>query len=159
MQTLFRYNWMVREDWYRWCGEVNEEELLRSRTGGVGSILQTLFHIVDVEWSWIRLLQGKKDFTESFEKYKSLDQVMKLDAVFRTEVNDFVYNWNEVMENKLFHDTMPDGKIVTDTWGEIMRHVIAHEIHHVGQISVWAREAGKMPVSANLIGRGLISSE
>lgn len=68
---------------------------------------------------------------------------MKLDAVFRTEVNNFVYNWNVVMENKLFHDTMPDGKIVTDTWGEIMRHVIAHEIHHVGQISVWAREEGK----------------
>ncbi|WP_243840759.1 DinB family protein [Paenisporosarcina antarctica] len=24
-----------------------------------------------------------------------------------------------------------------------MRHVIAHEIHHVGQMSVWAREIGK----------------
>lgn len=53
LQTLFRYNWMVREEWYRWCEDVNEEELLRNRTGGVGSILHTLFHIIDVEWSWI----------------------------------------------------------------------------------------------------------
>lgn len=40
-----------------------------------------------------------------------------------------------------------------------MRHVIAHEIHHVGQLSVWAREMGRQPVTANLIGRGLSSLE
>ncbi|MGE7760224.1 DinB family protein [Peribacillus sp. NPDC097895] len=159
MQTLFRYNWMVRADWYHWCEEVEEEELLRPRTGGVGSILQTLFHIVDVEWSWIRLLQGKKEFNESFENYASLGKVVELDLAFQTDVKDFVYSWKDEMEDKLFYDTMPDGRIVTDTWGEIMRHVIAHEIHHAGQLSIWAREAGKRPVSANLIGRGLLSTE
>lgn len=80
MQTLFRYNWLVREEWYRWCEDVPEEELLRSRTGGV----------------------------------------------------------------------------VIDAWGEIMRHDIAHHIHHAGQLSVWAREVGKKPVSANVIGKGLM---
>ena len=63
MKTLFAYNWQVREDWYRWCEEVEEAELLRTRTGGVGSILETLFHIIDVEWSWIRVLQGKSGFS------------------------------------------------------------------------------------------------
>ncbi|MFD6208888.1 DinB family protein [Peribacillus sp. NPDC060253] len=159
MQTLFRYNWMIRADWYHWCEEVEEEELLRTRTGGVGSILQTLFHIVDVEWSWIRLLQGKKEFNESFENYKSLGKVVDLDLAFQTEVKDFVYRWKDEMGDKLFYDTMPDGRIVTDTWGEIMRHVITHEIHHAGQLSIWAREVGKKPVSANLIGRGLISTK
>ncbi len=27
-------------------------------------------------------------------------------------------------------------------------------LHTLGQLSIWAREAGKKPVSANLIGRG-----
>jgi uncharacterized damage-inducible protein DinB len=157
VQTFFQYNWMVREEWYRWCEELNEEDLLRNRTGGVGSILHTLFHIVDVEWSWIRLLQGKTDFEESFDGYKSLNQVRKLDAEFRTEVENFVNNWDDSMENQLFYDTLQDGRIVTDTWGEVIRHVIAHEIHHIGQLSIWAREVGKKPVSANLIGRGLSS--
>ncbi|MBS4202198.1 DinB family protein [Bacillus sp. FJAT-49732] len=155
MQTFFRYNWQVREDWYRWCEEVAEEELLLNRTGGVGGILETLFHIVDVEWSWIRVLQGKSDFQEDFEEYKSLKRVRELEAKFKAEVEEFVLNWNESMENNLFQDTMPDGRVVTDTWGEVMRHVIAHEIHHIGQLSIWARELGKKPVSANLIGRGL----
>jgi len=148
---------MVREEWYRWCEELSEEELLQKRTGGMGSILQTLFHIVDVEWSWIRLMQNKTDYQESFDEYKSLDKVRKLDAEFHLEVESFVNNWDTSMENRLFYDTLPDGKVVTDTWGEIMRHIIAHEIHHIGQLSIWAREIGKKTVSANFIGRGLSS--
>jgi uncharacterized damage-inducible protein DinB len=123
----------------------------------VGGILHTLFHIVDVEWSWIRSLQGKTDFQESFDGYKSLNQVRKLDAEFHLEVENFVNNWEASMENQLFYDTLPDGRSVMDTWGEIMRHVIAHEIHHIGQLSIWARELGKKPISSNLIGRGLSS--
>ncbi|QKE72025.1 DUF664 domain-containing protein [Arthrobacter citreus] len=155
MQMFFRYNWSVREEWYRWCEELSEEELLLTRSGGMGSILHTLFHIVDVEWSWIRTIQGKSDFQESFDAYKSLDKVRELDAKFHIEVKNFVDNWDHEMENRLFYDTLPDGKNVTDTWGEIIRHTIAHEIHHIGQLSIWAREIGKTPVSANLIGRGL----
>jgi uncharacterized damage-inducible protein DinB len=154
---LFRYNWMVREDWYRWCEEVSEEDLLLDRAGGVGGILHTLFHIVDVEWSWIRLLQGKSDFQENFNDYNSLEKVRELDANLKIEVEQFVHDWEEGMDNRILQDTMPDGSIVTDTWGEVMRHVIAHEIHHIGQLSIWAREIGLRPVSANLIGRGLAS--
>ena len=155
MQMLFRYNWMVREDWYRWCEDVDEEDLLAERIGGVGGILHTLFHIIDVEWSWLQILQGKPDFQENFKDYRSLQKIRELDAKFRIEVEQFVREWDESMENRLFQETMPDGRVDTDTWGEVMRHVIAHEIHHIGQLSIWARELGKKPVSANLIGRGL----
>ncbi|MCS1352342.1 DinB family protein [Mechercharimyces sp. CAU 1602] len=157
MQTFFQYNWMVRKEWYQWCEELSNEELLRSRTGGVGSILQTLFHIVDVEWSWIRRLQGKEDFEESFDDYMSLNQVRRLDAMFRAEVVSFVNDWDVSMETKVFYCALADGKIATGTWGEVIRHIIAHEIHHIGQLSIWAKEIGKKPVSANLIGRGLAS--
>lgn len=149
---------MVREQWYEWCESISEEELLGARTGGVGSILKTLFHIVDVEWSWIQVLQGKPDFQEDFEQYKSLQQVRELDAKFRSDVEPFVLSWHEGLERNVLEDHLADGRVVTDAWGEVMRHVIAHEIHHVGQLSVWAREIGKKPVSANLIGKGLMDS-
>ena len=51
MYTLFQYNWQVRDDWFKWCEQLSAEELVRKRVGGVGSILETLFHIVDVEYS------------------------------------------------------------------------------------------------------------
>jgi uncharacterized damage-inducible protein DinB len=159
MQTMFRYNWLVREEWYRWCEDVPEEELLRIRTGGVGGILHTLFHIIDVEWSWIRSLQGKSDFQESFDSYRGLEKVRKLDAAFRPEVEEFVQSWDVSMETRPFYDPQPDGGMAVDAWGEVIRHVIAHEIHHIGQLSVWAREVGKKPVSANLIGKSLINPQ
>jgi uncharacterized damage-inducible protein DinB len=156
LQTMFRYNWVVREDWYRWCEDVSEEELLRNRTGGVGGILHTLFHIIDVEWSWIRSMQGKSDFQESFESYRSLEKVRKLDKAFKTEVEDFVRSWDVSMENRPLYDSQPDESVAIEVWGEVMRHMIAHEIHHTGQLSIWAREVGNKPVSADLLGKGLI---
>ncbi len=36
---------------------------------------------------------------------------------------------------------------------DILHHVIVHEIHHIGQLSVWAREIALHPVPANYIGR------
>lgn len=50
---------------------------------------------------------------------------------------------------------LEEQKLDNFTYGEVLRHVIAHEIQHIGQLSVWARELGREPVSANLIGRKL----
>jgi uncharacterized damage-inducible protein DinB len=156
MKTLFHYNWMVRDEWYKWCEELTEEELLQKRTGGVGGILHTLFHIIDVEWSWIRILQGKTDFQEKFEEYNTLAKVRELDAQFQQEVDEFIRNWDESMETKVLQETNADWTGETLTWGEVMRHTLVHEIHHIGQLSVWARELGKKPITANLIRRNLL---
>ncbi|WP_042166583.1 DinB family protein [Paenibacillus gorillae] len=156
MEAWFRYNWMVRDQWYQWCEELPHEELIRERTGGTGSLLKTFFHIADVEWSWIQQLQGKPDELEDYETYKTLERVKELDRRFRTEVEPFVAAWEESVETRLHYSANAEGEAVIYTWGEVMRHVIAHEIHHIGQMSVWAREVGKQPVSANFIGKGLI---
>ncbi|CDN42245.1 MULTISPECIES: DinB family protein [Paenibacillus] len=157
MQFWFSYNWMVREQWYEWCGELSQEELLQERTGGVGGILKTLFHIVDVEWSWLQLLQGKPDFQENFEEYATLAKVRELDRRFRADIEGFIRGWDDSMEQRPLLDTLPDGRERLLAWGEVMRHVLAHEIHHIGQLSVWSRELGRKPVSANFIEKGLIA--
>lgn len=156
IKTMFEYNWIVREEWLKWCEDVPMEELLRARVGGVGGILHTLFHVIDVEWSWIQVMLGRPEFQESFDLHNRLEKVRDLEATFRPDVLQFLRNWDESMETRAFQDTKPDGSIATYTWGEIMRHMIAHEIHHVGQLSIWAREIGKKPISANLIGKNLI---
>ncbi|MER2155759.1 MAG: DinB family protein, partial [Solibacillus sp.] len=61
MLNFFKYNWQVRDEWFDWCSQLSNEELKKERTGGVGSILYTLFHIIDVEYSWLRAIQGKED--------------------------------------------------------------------------------------------------
>ncbi|ASS68447.1 MULTISPECIES: DinB family protein [unclassified Paenibacillus] len=157
MQAWFRYNWIVREQWYEWCGELSLDELLQVRTGGAGGILKTLFHIVDVEWSWLQTLQGKPDFEEDFRNYATLARVRELDRRFRADIEGFIGDWDDSMERKPLHNALPDGRVRLLSWGEVMRHVVAHEIHHIGQLSVWSRELGRKPVSANFIEKGLIA--
>jgi len=56
MLDLFKYNWKVREDSFDQFSILSEEVLLQERQAGVGSILKTFFHIIDVECSWIQAI-------------------------------------------------------------------------------------------------------
>lgn len=152
MIKLFQYNWMVRDEWFELCKQVPTEELLRNRIGGVGSILYTLFHISDVEYSWIRGIQGKPDIQVQYENYKTLEQVKELSDSWLNETKVFLNTWSNDFENEIVTVPWTEERY---TKGELLRHVIAHEIHHIGQISIWAREIGFQPVSANVIGRRL----
>lgn len=156
MLKLFEYNWQVRKDWLDWCGTVSQEELMKRRTGGIGYILPTLYHIVAVEYGWICSgLQGKEVEIPPFEEVASLQLLREFSDSCHKELAPFVYNWSDSLEDRVMIDITDTGEREAHTYGEVMRHVIAHEIHHIGQLSIWSRELGKEPVTADLIGRGL----
>ncbi|WP_028610843.1 DinB family protein [Paenibacillus harenae] len=156
MLKLFEYNWQVRKDWFDWCDSATEKELLERRIGGPGSILYTLFHIVDVEYSWISGLQGKPEPLEpSFEDYADVQKIREFSARCHEEIVPFINAWDSSMETRILTELNAKGETVSFKYGEIMRHVLAHEIHHIGQLSVWSRQIGKQPITANLIRRGL----
>lgn len=152
MKSLFLYNWQVRDEWFDVCAQLSHEELLKERTGGVGSILKTLFHIADVEYSWMLAAEGKEAAEPKFEDFATLSKVRALSDSYVTELRPLI----------LSRSPERDGEIVKAAWHaeplryrEVAKHVIAHEIHHMGQLSVWAKELHVPRVSANFIGRGL----
>lgn len=77
----------------------------------------------------------------------------KLSDSYREELELFLQAWSSDLENKILTASWTNK---TYTYGEGVRHVIAHEIHHIGQLSIWSRELDIQPISANLIGRGLL---
>ncbi|MFE8702831.1 DinB family protein [Cytobacillus sp. FJAT-54145] len=154
MQVLFQYNWQVRNNWLKWCEQLSEEELLVERKGGVGNILHTLLHIIDVEYSWIRGLKGESDYEVDFSEYKTVESVKSLSDSLQIEIKQYLESWSNEMEYENVKVSWNEEEYMK---GEILRHIIAHEIHHIGQLSVWSRELGLRPVSANLIGRGLMN--
>ncbi|PGZ64007.1 damage-inducible protein DinB [Bacillus cereus] len=171
MLKLFQYNWRVRDDWFAFCEDISDEELLKKRVGGLGSMLHTLFHIVDVEYMWILGLRGEPVPEEPlFKDYSDLQKVKNLSALYHEKVKPFVTSWTSEIESRKFletdfndapissRDAAIRRRVIECTHGEIMRHVIVHEIHHIGQLSIWTREIGKEPVSANLRGRGLFEN-
>jgi uncharacterized damage-inducible protein DinB len=118
----------------------------------MGNILRTLAHIIDVECSWIRAIQGSPDIAIDLDAYDTIGKVEDLSNQYHSEVMDYLNS-----------DAIEEGHgMVQPSWmegtyekGRILRHLIAHEIHHIGQLSIWSREMGIEPVSASLIDRDL----
>ncbi|QED48339.1 DinB family protein [Cytobacillus dafuensis] len=152
MLKFFTYNWQIRDEWLEWCRQLTEEDLLKNRIGGVGSFLYTIFHIIDVEYSWIRAIQGKDDVMIEFNDNNSLERVKFLSETFRREISIFLETLPVEFGDELITVPWDEAKY---TRNDILHHIIAHEIHHIGQLSVWAREMNLKPVSVNYIGRKL----
>ena len=149
---FFEYNWQVRDEWFDWCNQLTIGELLKDRRGGVGSILNTFFHIIDVEYSWLRGIQGKEDVVAQFADYNTLDKVKSLSDTFRKEITEFLKLNLDELKKEVVSAPWDEDKYTVD---EILHHIITHEIHHIGQLSVWARELELSPVPANFLGREL----
>jgi uncharacterized damage-inducible protein DinB len=154
MIKFFEYNWQLRHEWFDWCNQLTNEELLFDRKGGVGNILYTLFHIIDVEYSWIRGIQGKEDVVFRFTNYNTLEKVKSLSDKLRIELVGFLKTNLDDSKEQSVSVPWDETKY---TVNEIPHHIIAHEIHHIGQLSVWSRELELQPVSSNLVGRELKS--
>ncbi|MCM3721183.1 DinB family protein [Solibacillus isronensis] len=150
MINFFKYNWQVRNEWFDWCNQLSNDELKKERTGGVGSILYTLFHIIDVEFSWLRGIQGKEDIIVEFADYDTPEKVKALSDKLRNEIAEFLSKDIDEFKNKVVYVPWDEDKYTVE---EILHHIIAHEIHHIGQLSIWSRELELTPVPADFIGR------
>jgi len=150
LMKFFEYNWQVRDEWFEWCNKLSNEELIKDRTGGVGSILYTLFHIIDVEYSWLRGIQDKEDVVVEFSDYDTLEEVKSLSDRLRSEIAEFLKKRLDELKLNVVSVPWDEDKYTVE---EILHHIIAHEIHHIGQLSVWSRELELNPVPANFIGR------
>lgn len=152
VHMLFQYNWQVREEWLQWCRGISESELTKERAGGMGSFRLTLLHIIDVEYSWFRAHMGKPDIEIDLASYYTIDEIEDLSNKLQQENREYLSEWTHDIENQMVYASWLNQSF---TKGEIIRHIIVHEIHHIGQLSIWAREMEMKPVSANFIDRGL----
>lgn len=93
------------------------------------------------------------DVKRLYEGIGQLNKVKSLSNTFRTEIIDVLQTHSDQIKDELVSVPWETGVLYTRD--EILHHIIAHEIHHIGQLSVWARELKLSPVSASFIGRTL----
>ena len=152
MLDMFLYNWQVREDWFKWCENLSEEELLSERVGGTGSILKNLVHIIDCELIWINYMLQEPIIYPEKDSISDLENVIKYSNFTRSVTEKFFRDYNDFEK----HNTTiisKNGTTFTFTFKKIILHIISHEIHHIGQLSIWSRQIGVKPVSSDLICR------
>lgn len=154
MKSLLLYNWDVRDEFIKAFEELPINELRKNRKAGLGSILKTLLHIIDVEYSWICAIFNKPEIQVDFEEYTDLKSVKEISSKFRAEIKEYLFQWTEEAEDEIIYPSWMQGASFSK--GEIFRHLLVHEVHHIGQLSIWARELGITPPSSNFISRNFI---
>ncbi|EDL65638.1 DinB family protein [Bacillus sp. SG-1] len=151
MLDMFRYNWKVRQDWFEWSRELPPEELTKERPGGMGSILATLFHVANGEQIWVNQMQGTPVIMK--EGVSSLEEAMEFTNLTQPITEQFLQSWDKEKASQTLTKKHRDGSTYVITYEKIIKHLISHEIHHIGQLSIWAREIGRKPVSSDLVFR------
>lgn len=151
LYDLFKYNWQVRDEWIEWCDNLPKDELNKIRIGGMKSILYNLYHVIDCEQIWINHLQGTPVIKNNMKAITSLDEIKEFSNSTKKMSEIFIKKHEKNNENKLFTFTLKNGEEKQWTYEKVLYHIITHEIHHIGQLSIWAREIGMKPVSSDLI--------
>jgi uncharacterized damage-inducible protein DinB len=151
MLDLFRYNWQVRDDWFEWCNQRSSEELLKTRTGGMGSILHTIFHVINGEQIWLYQLMEIPVIEKDKESVRSIDEVREFSDLTRRTILPFLTEWTEEMNEQVLVIKKKNGHLINFPFKKVIQHIISHEIHHIGQLSIWSREMGIKPVNSDLI--------
>lgn len=151
MLSLFHYNWQVREDWFNWCHSIAEEEFQKERIGGMKSIRETLIHIVDCELLWLNSMVEQAIEYEKRNTINSLSDIKKYSDFVKLQTTYFIEQLSSDYENRMVEVKRRDGTILYFNQKKIMAHMITHEVHHIGQLSIWARELHLKPISSDLI--------
>jgi uncharacterized damage-inducible protein DinB len=146
MIELFRLNWKMRDEWFRWCLDVPQVELDAPRLDGEGSILRTLFHIIDVEQYWIRRFAYGTEHRYEYAEYADLDALHALSRRLRPFVEETVRAWTPERDREIRAVQHEDGTASELVFGDILRWLVQHEAYHAGQLTVWSRELGFDPV-------------
>lgn len=153
---MFLYNWQVRDDWFNWCETLSLEELRKKRVGGMGSFLHNLFHVIDCEQIWVNQMQGTPVIIKDINKISSLEEVKIFSEQTRKVTQNFIKSYTSEGKDKVLEINNRNGTTNLFPYDKIIRHIVSHEIHHIGQLSVWSREVGLKPVSSDYIFRDLL---
>lgn len=147
IRPLFDYNWQVRNDWFAWCAELPQEELVKKRHGGIQSFVHTLYHVIYCEHIWVSQLLEREINVQPMESVTTLEEVRTFEEATRQLTEEWFARQDELQH------AMLDLRGRSFSHVKVMVHIATHEVHHIGQMSVWAREMGRTPVNCDLLPR------
>lgn len=121
----------------------------------MGSVLHNLFHVIDCEQIWVNQMQGTPVIIKDINKISTLKDVKEFSNLTKTVTWNFLQAHISDAREKSLVTRSRNGTTKSLSFDKIICHIISHEIHHIGQLSVWSREIGIKPVSSDLIFRDL----
>ncbi|PKR53392.1 DinB family protein [Thalassospira marina] len=119
------------------CQKLGAAELTAKRTSFFPGILQTLNHIVIVDWFYIDALLDEGRGRDCFANANPFGDIAELaDAQKRSDQKllDFCKTLTIEAANRPVTLARGQGKTATETAGAVLSHLFVHQTHHRGQV-------------------------
>ena len=141
---LYEYNQWANGKVLRAAAKVNQEQLTANTWLSGKTLLQTLNHIIDSEWSW-RLVCQERTMSGEYLNFADLTSLRKA--------------WREEMKHMLAYVTTLEDEQLQETitftrprfrprqrilW-HILTHIINHSTHHRAEIGQYLATCGHSP--------------
>jgi uncharacterized damage-inducible protein DinB len=139
------YNHWANQKMADWLLQKSDEQFEQTIASSFPSMRLTVLHIWDAELAWMDRLQGQqKDFdTYPTKTFKGTNKEILAGFVANSaDLRDFVLKLSKKKMASPSSYEAPDGKTYTQTFAEILQHVIQHSTFHRGQLVTMARGLG-----------------
>jgi uncharacterized damage-inducible protein DinB len=134
-KKLFRPWNLIRSDLLRLLSKFSEEELLYTPAPHCWTVGETFLHIAECEDYWINALVRRElalDLQYAMDQYPDARAIRKHLEFSHECSTPFIETLKEPDLERII--STPDGE--TLTLYEILLHVIEHEVHHRGELSL-----------------------
>lgn len=129
------------------CEKLSAYELTANRTSFFPSIIETLNHIITVDWFYVSALEGTSIGYSAFDPeipYPDIADLIKEQRIVDRRLIDICEELNETSGARPID-------IVRETWTQTERtdrtllHLFQHQIHHRGQVHAMLSDTNVMP--------------
>ena len=143
---LLRYHYWARDRLLDAVERLPTAQFRRDLGSSIGSIRDTLVHLVSAEWVWCSRWRG-----ESPRKplppadFRTAADVRALWTEEEAQVLAFLSRLGPAGVNREFRDIQPDGTESASVFWHMLQHVVNHATYHRGQFAAMLRQLGAEP--------------
>jgi uncharacterized damage-inducible protein DinB len=152
LETLYDYGYWADRKLFEVISRIPPEQFTQSVGGALGSIRNTLVHIMSAEWGWLERCGGPKrgpklnanDYPTVESVRETWNNIEQYTRKFLSELNDGDIGRNaEYLNDKGEKRAMP--------LGELMQHAANHGTHHRGQVAMILRLLDHTPGNFDIL--------
>lgn len=147
---LYEYNQWANNKLMRAAAKLSQEQLTAPTWLSGKSLLQTLNHAIDTEWSW-RLVCQEGAMTG---EYLSFDNLASLRKAWREEMKHmlaYVSSLNDEQLHQTITFTRPRFRPRQRTLWHILTHIVNHSTHHRAEMGQYLATCDQSPGDMDFI--------